>query len=241
MVNLTNVACGVGGTPMARKVIVQSGYQPFNDIAFYARPLRPVRQTLTHQRKNWKLLARLTRNIAWTLRSRPPIPAGWTVEPIAPGDLPESVLPRPSDGMAVAVRSPQLITYMAECPITRHQVFLVKNHGEPAGYFVLSFTPGQARICDGFVNDPATAGWAGLFAAAVRAALDEGSGAEITASSSLDASHQALEMCGFRRYRTLPIMLFDEHRRLASVRRIHLQMIDNDFSFLHEDRPEYHT
>jgi hypothetical protein len=241
MLCLSDVGCSIGGTAMARKVIARSGFEPFGDMKFYARPLRPIRQTMTHQRRNWKLPARLARNIAWTLRSNPPVPKGWTVEQIEPEGLPDSVLPRPHDGMAVAGRSRELLAYFLACPAARHRLFLVTDRGTTVGYFLLSFAPGQARICDAFTRDLTSMAWGGVFALAIRAALREASASEITAASSLEMTDDALEMCGFRRYQTLPIMLFDARRRLEPVRRVHLQMIDSDSSFLHDDRPEYRT
>lgn len=241
MRSLRDVSCCVGGTDIARKVIAQSDYRVVADLEFYARPLRPLRQALMHQRRDWKLPARLAKNLAWTVRSIPSIPARWTAEPIEPRHLPDAVLPEPRPGTAVARRTRELFEYLRLCPVARYQLFLIENAGEPIGYFLLSFTPGQARICDASVREPTTTGWRGLYASAVRAALDEGSAAEITAASSNEACRDALGTSGFRLYRAQPIMLFDERNRLAAHRRIHLQMIDGDFSFLHQNRPEYHT
>ncbi len=241
MRGLRDVSCSVGATDVARKVIARNGYRPFADMELYARPLRPLRQAVTHQRKDWKLPARLARNLAWTMRSKPSIPAGWTVEPIEPRHLPDAVLPGPQPGIAVARRTRELFEYFRLCPVVRHQLFLIKNEGEPIGYFLLSFTPGQARICDAFMGELTATAWAGLYASAVRVALDEGSAAEITAASSLGVPCEALSISGFRRYKVLPIMLFDGRQRLASTHRVHMQMIDSDWSFLHENRPEYQT
>ena len=36
-------------------------------------------------------------------------------------------------------------------------------------------------------------------------------------------------------------MIFDPKKQLASIGRFHLQMIDNDMSFLHGHRPDYVT
>src|ERR1700687_3253313 len=98
MHGLRDKSCCVGGTDVARKVIARTGYRLFADLEAYARPLRPLQQTVTHQRKDWKLPARLARNLAWTLRYNPAIPPGWTAEPIEPILLPDALLPRPQPG-----------------------------------------------------------------------------------------------------------------------------------------------
>ncbi|HVM98520.1 MAG TPA: hypothetical protein VMT89_19145, partial [Candidatus Acidoferrales bacterium] len=234
---LRDISLCVGGTPSARKVIARTGFHHYTDLDLWVRPLRPLRQTLTHQNKNWKLPARWARNLIWTLRSTPSVPAGWTSEPIDPRDLPDAVLPQPLPGTAVTGRSRPLFEYFALCPVARHQLFLVRSSGAPVGYFLLSFTPGQARICDAYITEWTVSTWAGLYASAIRTALDEGSTAEIVAASSHPVPRDALGVSAFRRYNTLPITCFDPQQRLAPADSIHMQMIDGDLSFLHENRP----
>jgi hypothetical protein len=48
-----------------------------------------------------------------------------------------------------------------------------------------------------------------------------------------------LEQAGFRLYEALPVMLFDPDKMLSSAPPVNFQMIDNDFSFLHQGRPDY--
>ena len=61
------------------------------------------------------------------------------------------------------------------------------------------------------------------------------------ASAILAPARAALADAGFRRYDSMSIMLFDPRRRIADGAVIHLQMIDNDFSFLHGGSPSYVT
>jgi hypothetical protein len=238
---VSDVICCVGGTGIARSVIARSGHRPFADLAVYARPLRALRQALTHHRRDWTLPARLARNLAWTMQARVPAAPGWSAEPVEPGELPDTVLPAPQPGLAVAARSHGLFRYLLQCPAVRHQLFIVEHGQEPVGYFLLSFPPGQARICDAFTGEHTPAAWARLYGLAIRSALREGSAAEIIAASSFEPSREALLACGFRRAETIPVMLSDAGNRLSAIRSVHVQMIDSDLSFLHDDRPEYRT
>ncbi|HEX4809727.1 MAG TPA: hypothetical protein VH325_12395 [Bryobacteraceae bacterium] len=240
MRTLADVSFCVGGTDVAQKVIAQSGFRPIGEMQFFSRPLRPFRQLLTHQRRNFKLPARWLRNLVWTKRYGRAVPKGWTASQIDPQGLPREVLPAENNEVLVPERNTDQFRYLASCPVARFALFLVKQQAVPRGYFLLSFTPGQARVADAWIIGGSEA-WKVLYRLAVAAAFENASIAEITAASCLNVGQRALEQIGFRRHRTLPIMLSDPKKRLAGTPIPHLQLIDSDFAFWHPGRPDYET
>jgi hypothetical protein len=215
---------------------------------FYSRPLRPFHQLLTHQRRNVKLPARWLRNLIWSQRWGRKTSDGWTAAPIDPDQIPAEALPASTDEILACERSPAQFQYFMTCPVARFALYLVQHDGVPRGYFLLSFTPGQARVADAWIiRDPKEAivgypeAWMALYRLAVAAAFEDSNSAEITAASCLTAAQHALEAIGFRRHRSLPVMLSDPKKRLSGAPMAHLQLIDNDFAFWHPGRPDYET
>jgi hypothetical protein len=241
MRKLSEISVCVGGTEVAQKVIANMGYRPAGKMKYYARPLRPWLQARTHKRRNLKLPARFARNWLWAMLWPAIGPPGWSAERVAPDQIPREVLPVSSEYVTACQRSVAQFRYFEQCPIARHELYVVRDRGKVKGYFLLSVVPGQARVADAWVNGGEIHEWDALYRLAMKTALDAYNVAEITAASALEAGQCALTRCGFRMYQALPVMLFDPERVLAGVPPVHWQMIDNDFSFLHQGRPEYAT
>ncbi|MBL8219077.1 MAG: hypothetical protein JNL62_07600 [Bryobacterales bacterium] len=237
---LRDISCCIGGTHIAQNVVRQSGFKQLTTMHFLARPLRPLRQALTHQRQNWKTPARFLRNTVWVMRSASVL-SGWTAEPISPGEITGNLLPAPGPGQAVAHRSAALFEYMAQCPTARYQLWLVRQGAEARGYFLLSIIFGQARVADAWITEATSESWSALYALAAQVALRHHSVAEITTSVTLPDALAGAAVCGFRPYGELAVMVFDPKKHLAFVSQFHLQMLDNDASFLHRNCIEYVT
>ena len=241
MRTMEDISCCLGGTDIAQKVIAQTGYRPVGEIKYYSRPLHVWRQFLTHSRRDFRLPARLIRNFLWSRRAGVKAPKGWMAERIAPEQMPLEVLPRSSSTVTACERSTGLFRYLQDCPTARHELYLARRDGRRAGYFVLSFPPGQARVADSWVDGDGVEDWKALYGLAVHTAHKNSQAGEVTACSALKAGQEALTALQFRVHLTLPVMLFDPKKRLAEAPPIHFQMIDNDFSFLHQGKPDYQT
>ncbi len=241
MRTMGDISCCIGGTEVAQKVIAQTGYRPVGEIKYYSRPLHAWRQFRTHSQRDFKLPARLVRNFLWSRRAGVKAPGGWSAERIAPEQIPAEILPRSSSKVTACERGPELFRYLQDCPTARHELYLAHRDGRPTGYFVLSLPPGQARVADSWVVGDGMEDWKALYALAVHTAYKNTRAGEITACSALKAGQEALEALRFRAHLTLPVMLFDPKKRLAGTPPIHFQMIDNDFSFLHQGKPDYQT
>jgi hypothetical protein len=158
-----------------------------------------------------------------------------------PEQIPADVLPVSSERVTACSRTNRQFTYLERCPIARHEFYVARELEKTRGYFLLSRVPGQARVADAWVKSDDVGEWIALYSVAAQIALETGDVAEITAASALDTGQRALEEAGFTRFRTLPVMVFDPKQLLASAPPTHWQMIDNDFSFLHQGRAEYET
>ncbi len=205
---MRDLSCCIGGTEVAQKVIAKSGFANIAHMRHFVRPLRPWRNMLTHPRRGWKLPARFARNLAWTLDGKAAIPAGWSCTRVEPEKIPDSLLPAPEPGLAVANRSIALFRYMLSCPAAPHQMWMASYREVPQGYFMLSFTPGQARLADAWVIPQSPESWRAIFALASDAAREDASAAEILIATSLKEAAMGAEAAGFRPCREIPIMMF---------------------------------
>lgn len=228
----------LGGSAATRKILPVFGFKPFNEIFFFAKPLRPLAQIASHQHQDWKSPARLLRNIAWSLRS--PSPAlGWSSRPVEANEI--RAWPEADGGATVLSRDAHRFRYFAKCNLIRSQLYRVQRGGREAGYFYLVFVPGQARIADAWSSDSDPDAWKQLYALAIERALEDPGANEITTIAGLESPRQALAECAFQQRNIEHLMIYDPRKALDPSARLHFQMIDNDAFFRHAGRPEYET
>jgi hypothetical protein len=142
-------AFAVGGRPQARKVLEALGFQPYNNMSFLSRPLRPLQAAVTDLSVTWKVPLRAARNVGW--RYFPPLglPAGWDVCDVEPSDIPASLWPKGSEGHAVSRRSPELLYHIMECPVTRRSAcFLLRKGTTAVAYGLLIQAGNEVRLAD---------------------------------------------------------------------------------------------
>jgi hypothetical protein len=243
MASLVKVLCAVGGTAMTRRILPVFGFRPANEVRYFAKPLRPLAQILSHQARNWKLPVRLLRNVYW--RYLPPIRTqiGWSAIPLSPEEIPAARIlwPVPNGRLLVFERTAALFRYLSACRIASSEFYGVTNHGAPAGYFCLVFVPGQARIVDTWVDSPSWNDWAHVYQLATVQALQHEDVCEIVTASAIDLGQRALLACGFRQRGQNRLMLYDPQRQLEPDALFHFQMLDSDTAFLHPGHPIYTT
>ncbi len=237
---LRGVSFCIGGTDIAKATVRRAGFQSVRQMYMLACPLRPLRQALTHQWRNWKLPLRFARNAMWAARAATP-PPGWTADAIAPEHLPADVLPQAKSNLMVVTRTPELFAYFERCPGARFRLWLVKKDDRPCGYFCLSFVPGQVRIADAWVSTQDLSSWHSLYALAMQAALAQGSAAEILTGVTYNLAHQAALAAGFRSVGQEDVMAYDPSGYFSPSVEVHLQVMENDISCLHAGRIEYVT
>jgi len=231
-----------GGTEIAPKVRTAMGYRSRNDVRTLALPLRPVRQILSSKRWNLKTPARLARNLLWS-RQSPQGERGWHAQRIDPLDLSKSGVPWPAcDPQALLLeRDAELFQYLTACPLTNPAFFLAIRDSEPAGYFCLTFPPGQARIADAWAVSNRVEDWTRIYALAIGQASRHPGVNEITAAAANEASFYGLERCGFHTRAIDPVQIFDPRGQVPPGLPLQVQLIDGDAAFRNIGNPDYMT
>jgi hypothetical protein len=232
------LACAVGGSDDALKILPVLGFRSAQPLTYWARPARPMRQSMSESCHNARWLARWARR--WYWRYWPPIKADWRVETIAPDQVPEELWPHPEPNLAVFRRSAELFRYLAGCPTA--QICLYRAVGpNSAGYFCLCLVPGVARIIDLWTPSTAVEDWAALYASAYCQAITFPDVNEVVTLAGILRANQALRKIGFRARGMVDLTLAGKAGLIQPGREIHFQWADNDKGFWHMGVPAYRS
>jgi hypothetical protein len=242
MTQIVPVILLFGGSAIAHKMRIAMGYRSRNEVHTLALPLSPIRQILTSRHWNWKTPVRLARNLLWS-RAGLRTPKGWSAQRIDPIELLRSPAPWPveADCGLLLERDPELFQYLAACPLAGGAFFLAIRDSKVAGYFCLTFPPGQARIADMWTVSADVDDWAHTYALAVQQASRHPGANEITAAATSKVALTALERCGFHTRGVDPVQLFDPRGQVPANLPIGVQLIDGDAAFLSSADPNYLT
>jgi hypothetical protein len=215
------------------------GFRANGEAIFAARPVRPFRQAVTHQQRDWKLPARLVRNALWA--KLPPIknPAGWSFESISPDRVPAEVWTPATQTWAARERGPEVYGYYLACPFMRFELFLVRRQQQPVGCFLIGFDLGQARLADVWVLQPSAEWYEAAYRLALVASLTDRTVVEVITMASMAWRLEALKRCGFREFRRESVMVLAEQD--VPVEGLDCQLVDNDIAFLTSGTPAYVT
>ena len=220
----------IGGSAMTRKIVPIFGFRPQNRIAFLSRPLHPFLPAWPDSPRDWKMPARLLRNLVRYLAPAPGVPRGWRVEPASPDNIPESLFYAPSDGEAASARNAALLDHVMSCPaIERWRAYLLHGASGPEAYFVLCQVGREVRVADfGPPGLDEAAGFA-LAAAALGAARNEFPGAvSILAATTEPAVEAGFLRAGLRICRTEMIKVLKLDPALQPFSRYRLTLLDWD-------------
>jgi hypothetical protein len=236
----TAMLIATGGTEITRRTLPVLGFRPFGEICCFARPLRPFGQAWTTTPKTWRLPARAMRNSVWRLFPSLSPPPGWSAAPIEPGEIDDAVWPAASEQTAVGVRDAAFYRYVLASPATRHALFGLKRRGALVGFFCLAYARHVARIADLWVTSPAVDDWRDAFRTASAEAARSTDMYEVTAWTSTAPGREALARAGFRLRDCSTLSVYGGLQALGR-RRLHIQMLDCDASFLGADDVSYLT
>ncbi len=230
----------IGGTEDTTAVLPHIGFQTINQHHLAARPLRPLRQALTHPRRDWKLPARFLRNLAWS-RSGAWRPApGWEAVRVDDPALAPEQWWEDAAGGAHCLRTAEWYRYILSAPEPRFELYDLRRRGETRGYVCLSRCPGQARIADyRLVGEPGGEDWLALAALAIDCARRDSASAEITAWTSDEPFLAALERAGFRTLRSDPVRCNREEHKASGGAPYFFTGLDSDFAYLHPAGVDY--
>lgn len=213
----------IGGSEMTRTILPAYGFVEHTQQWTGARPIHPLRQTLTHQHKNWKLVPRLGRNLMWSLGSSRP--AAWVAEEIAPEQV---------DNPAwLAPRSPEFFRYILRCPIAGLHFYQMRENGKASGHFVLSVIRGQARLAGLWLYETTPASARAAYALAQAEARKLPGANEFTAAGSGAVTEQGARESGLRlQGEATPVFLLNKKKNLVLPPGFQFQLVEYDGFFL---------
>ncbi len=224
----------IGGSPMTRKILPALGFKSCNIINFMQRPLHPLYPALRDSPRDWKMPARVLRNLNRYAIPRLKIPTGWSVSAITPAEIADSLLPRSSGMEAVSLRSAKVLEHMMACPAFQQaRCYLLKQHEKPAAYFCLASVREQARLIDYGPSGLDTDGAEALgMAAQLVGQSDFGRMLEIVTTTTEQSVADGFRRAGFRSVGEEPINVLKLHRGLDPIDHFRMTLADWDAACL---------
>ncbi|HEY3457544.1 MAG TPA: hypothetical protein VGK64_23385 [Bryobacteraceae bacterium] len=218
----------IGGSAMTQSVLPAFGFQRVTETWMGARPLRPLRQMLVHQAKNWKLPLRLARNTWWSLSPARLLKSSWTAveAPIADFNPPAS-----------CPRGRAFFRYLGQCPAIQQSLYRLLNNGQEEGWLALSLIQKQARLEGVWLHNGSPARLRSAYLAAQQAAARLGDAYEIVAEGSAGPSEAAALETGLRIARRTPVYLLQKSG--TPLMPFEFQLADNDEFFLSTGVPAF--
>jgi hypothetical protein len=224
----------IGGSKIARKVLPAYGYKEYARQWKAARPLRPLRQILTHQFRNWKLVPRLVRNYRWTLpkASLDSLHQDWRTEEIGPGEVSEDFYSQDMANTCFSPRPPEFFEYLLRCPAMRIHLYGIQDKRGPRGHFAVGVLRGQARVAGVWLREPDQDAWQAAFTLAQQAAMQLDGAYEIVAAGTEGPSKEGAVRSGLRILGQTPVYLLNKKGKLALAPDFQFQLSDDDALFL---------
>jgi hypothetical protein len=232
---MSDCVFAVGGSGHTRRLLPLMGYARWGSVLGYARPLSALAILRRPVPARWKLVPRMTRSLFWSLAAPRADNAGWRVRRLGVEEIDQvrEALPTEHRDLAVLERSPALLRHALACPIVPMELYGLERGGRVAGYFLLGYAPGQARIADMWIASEDPADWRALIQAAVQQAGSKGGLAEIIVWSSDPNLSPLLEACGFHKRLSWPIYLKDSVGAVKREDIMRVQMLDSDAFYLY--------
>jgi hypothetical protein len=231
----------IGGSEMTCKVLPAFGFVEYKRQWRGARPLRPVRQILTHQTRNWKLVPRLARNSLLAMaKGRNPYNR-WKAIEIEPERISgESYVVRAED-VSFTARPPAFFEYLMRSPAARFSLYGIMADRELQGHFVISVLRAQARVAGVWLREPCQQSWAAAFSLARQIALGLKGVNEVVVFGTESPSRTGAAQAGFRIMPGPLVYMLDKRKRLSLAPDFQFQLADGDLAFLDSGKSSYWT
>jgi hypothetical protein len=230
----------IGGSEMTQKVLPAFGFKEYGQQWRAACPLRPMRQILTHQYRNWKLAPRFARNWLWSIQGNSPHPK-WEAKEISPEQiLPEAHSSIPESAV-FSPRPPAFLEYLLRCPVARFRLYGIFDGGEPKGHFTIALVRGQARIARVWLRQPDQDAWAAVYYLARRFAERDKETCEVVVAGSGQTSSEGATQAGFHRMGAPAVYLLNKTKNLRLSPGFQFQLSDDDEAFLDTGSRSYWT
>jgi hypothetical protein len=233
----------IGGSEMTRKILPAFGFKEYTRQWNGASPLRPLKQILTHQYRNWKLAPRLMRNSIWRSPTSPGgfEYEGWRAEAICPSEVSLEFYSQNMAEASFSSRLPDYFEYLLRCPAMQTHLYSIRDKRGPKGHFAIGVLRGQARLAGVWLHKVNSEAWQAAFCLAQQAAKRLEGANEIAVSgtdgpSALSASRSGLRIMGYT-----PVHLLNRKKNLALRPDFQFQLSDNDAFFLDSGNTCYMT
>jgi hypothetical protein len=217
----------IGGAQEALNILPALGFSDVGTANTWARPLRPLRQALHHQRRNWRLAPRYLRNL-WHSRFplRPTI-GDWSIALAAEYATPQ--------------REAGFFSYLGTCSEANVLTFRLFKGKRDEGCITLATASLQARVAGVWLKEPSAGNWKIALSLAQEMAVQHTDACEILFRGSCENSTLAAKSAGM-------VLVGKEvvavRRASGSVTPLPIsdQLWDNDAFFLSAGRrPEFAT
>jgi hypothetical protein len=193
----------IGGSAMTKQILPTVGFRYYNPMCFLEGPLPPLDRSL---------------------------PAGWDVAIRKPKEIPESLWPGASFGLAIGLRSPQLLEHVSKCPVIGKSLCgVLYKHSKPMAYLFLIQVGEQLRLADygpaGLDEDTSV-----MLGQAVQKLAKSlfPSATEFMAATSETGVLGGLLGAGFRLHDEEPIKVLKTGTGLEQIERFRLTLLDWD-------------
>jgi len=229
----------IGGSLDNRRLLPKFGFQPSGrPAAIYARPIRPFRQVLDHQTKDWRLPLRLARNLAFSVTPLA-TPGSWKAVTVLPRDVSAKLWDAPGSGGAMHERSAAKCEYFLHSKHPEYEFFLLEQDGRPSGGLLLAFPPGQGRIVDIWLSDPSLEAFVHALVAAQRACMKREGVHEVMFRASTPMLREAAQRSGLRFMKEDAIMTYPAKE--IGEECIEAPLIADDAAYLYSPQSRYLT
>jgi hypothetical protein len=212
---------GIGGEEITRAILPKLGFRTVAEALTWARPIRPWRQMLRHQSRDWRLPPRFARNL-W-----------WSQIPLRQISSDFATVAATAEGFAIPTgeRDESFFRYLQQCPVATCLTFNIADKGRVVGFFALSVVREQARVAGVWLESPSPEIWRIAFHLAHNAALKHTNASELVARCSTEASVIGARQAGMRLLKRTPVVLFrnDGSEVLPPLQ---FQMCDSDDLFI---------
>jgi hypothetical protein len=231
----------IGGSEMTCRVLPAFGFVEYASQWKGARPLRPVRQILTHQTRNWKLAPRLARNSLLAMEKGLNPYKNWKAIELPPEKISGQSYASRTDDAIFTPRPAAFFEYLLRCPSARFRLYGIMADRELQGHFVISVLRGQARIAGVWLREPIQEAWTAAFCLARQTASTLKGANEVVVFGSESPSRAGAAQAGFRIMPGPIVYLLDRQERLSLSPNFQFQLADGDLAFLDSGRSSYWT
>jgi hypothetical protein len=231
----------IGGSQMTCKALPAFGFIETARQWRGALPLRPLRQILEHQNRNWKLAPRLIRNSLWALN-----PAGsrlgksWKAQEIGPAEISEEFYSQSMADASFSPRPPAFFEYLLRCPVMPIKLYAIEDEQGPRGHFALGTLRGQSRVAGVWLRDPDREAWQAAIFLAQKAARLAGA-CEIVAAGTAGPSERWAIESGLHIVEHTPVFLLNKKGKLLAPPDFQYQLSDYDGLFMDMGSASYWT